>query len=379
MNLDIVIIGLSVTSSWGNGHATTYRALIGALARRGHRVTFLERDASWYQQNRDLTRPTSWQVKIYQDLQDIPGSFGTLIRDADLVIIGSYVPDGIAIAEWVTAHARGVTAFYDIDTPVTLAGLENGMPYITAAMIPRFDLYLSFSGGPVPGMIEDIYGSPMARPLYCSADADIYKPGARPERWALGYLGTFSEDRQGQLESLLLAPARTLPDEHFVVAGAQYPANLKWPRNVARIEHLPPQQHPSFYCEQRYTLNVTRADMRSLGFSPSVRLFEAAGCGTPVISDRWPGIETIFAPCSEILLASTPGEVIQILGEMPQETRRAIGDRARKRLLREHTPEQRARQLESYYLEALTRRRREHSDRTSTRVRRTLENRTEQA
>lgn len=228
-------------------------------------------------------------------------------------------------------------------------------------------------------MIEDIYGSPMARPLYCSADADNYKPGARPEQWALGYLGTFSEDRQAQLESLLLAPARMLPDEHFVVAGAQYPANLSWPCNVARVEHLPPRQHPSFYCEQRFTLNVTRADMRSLGFSPSVRLFEAAGCGTPVISDRWPGIETIFAPASEILLASTPGEVIQILREMPEETRRAIGDRARKRLLSEHTPEQRARQLEAYYVEALTRRRRVHSDRTPTRLRRPLENRTERA
>jgi spore maturation protein CgeB len=379
MNLNIVILGLSVTSSWGNGHATTFRALIGALARRGHRVTFLERDAPWYRQNRDLTRPASWQVKVYQNLQDIPRDFGPLIRDADLVIIGSYVPDGIAIGEWVTAHARGLTAFYDIDTPVTLAGLENGVPYITAAMIPRFDLYLSFSGGPVPGMIEDIYGSPMARPLYCSADADVYKPYARPGRWALGYLGTFSEDRQGQLESLLLGPARTLPDEHFVVAGAQYPGNLSWPRNVARIEHLPPRQHPSFYCEQRFTLNVTRADMRSLGFSPSVRLFEAAGCGTPVISDCWPGIETIFAPSSEILLASTPGEVIQILREMPEETRRAIGERARKRLLSEHTPEQRVRQLEAYYTEALMRRGREHSGRAPKRVSRTLENRTERA
>ncbi len=117
MNLNIVVIGLSVTSSWGNGHATTYRALIEALAQRGHCVTFLERDTSWYRSHRDLTKPASWTVKLYQSLPELPRRFGKLIRDAHFVVVGSYVPDGIAIAEWVTAQAQGVTAFYDIDTP----------------------------------------------------------------------------------------------------------------------------------------------------------------------------------------------------------------------------------------------------------------------
>src|SRR3954463_1046346 len=319
MNLNIVVIGLSVTSSWGNGHATTYRALLGALARLGHRITFLERDQPWYRTNRDLVRPLDWQVKLYNKPQDIPARFGKLIAEADLVIIGSYVPDGVAIAEWVTAHAQGLTAFYDIDTPVTLAELEKATsPYITAAMIPRFDLYLSFSGGPVPGMIEDLYGSPMARALYCSADPKTHKPQAKPAKWTLGYLGTFSKDRQSQLEDLLLTPARQLAEHRFAVAGSQYPPALAWPGNVERIEHLSPQRHSTFYSEQQFTLNVTRADMRTLGFSPSVRLFEAAACGVPIISDRWPGLETIFRPGSEILLASTPGEVIQILRDMPE-------------------------------------------------------------
>ena len=358
MNLSIVVIGLSVTSSWGNGHATTYRALIEALARRGHRVTFLERDVPWYRDHRDLSDPGAWSVELYQSLRDIPRRFGRLIRDADLVIIGSYVPDGLAIAEWTTTHARGITAFYDIDTPVTLARLDQGLDYLSAAMIPRFDLYLSFTGGPVPGMIEERYGSPMARALYCSADADIYAPQQAAPRWELGYLGTYSKDRQPVLDQLLLAPARALASEQFVVAGAQYPDGLDWPANVARIEHLTPKQHPMFYAEQRFTLNATRADMKALGFSPSVRLFEAAACGTPVISDRWPGIETIFAPSREILLASTPREVLDILRDMPEAHRRSIAENARRRVLADHTPAHRARQLETYYAEASAPRRR---------------------
>ena len=356
MRLDIVVVGLSVTSSWGNGHATTYRALLEALAQRGHRVTFLERDTPWYRSQRDLAKPANWSVKLYSELQDVPRLFGAQIRRANLVILGSYVPDGIAIAEWVTTHAQGVTAFYDIDTPVTLAGLEGGLDYMSAAMIPRFDLYLSFSGGPVPGLIEDAYGSPMARALYCSADIGLYRPQAAAPKWALGYLGTYSDDRQPQLEKLLLAPARALPRERLVVAGSKYPDDLVWPTNVERIEHLPPREHPRFYARQRFTLNATRADMRALGFSPSVRLFEAAACGAPIMSDRWPGIETIFAPSSEILLASRPEEVIEILRDLPEERRLSIAEQARQRILREHTPDHRARQLETYYLEAAERR-----------------------
>jgi spore maturation protein CgeB len=357
MNLNIVIIGLSVTSSWGNGHATTYRALIEALVKRGHHVTFLERDVPWYRGHRDLIKPSGWTVKLYQSLQDIPRRHNSLIRDANLVILGSYVPDGIAIAEWVTAHAQGITAFYDIDTPVTLAGLDKGLEYLSAAMIPRFDLYLSFSGGPVPGMIEDGYGSPMARVLYCSADPGLYRPRQTDKHWALGYLGTFSEDRQQSLEQLLLAPAKMLADHQFVVAGSRYPKQLVWPDNVARIEHLSQPEHPPFYSQQRFTLNLTRADMRDLGFSPSVRLFEAAACGTPVISDRWPGIETILESGTEILLVSDAGEVGQILRDIPEDRRLTIADNARRRILAEHTPDHRARQLEAYYLEAAGRRR----------------------
>jgi spore maturation protein CgeB len=356
MNLNIVVIGLSVTSSWGNGHATTYRALLSALAQRGHAVTFLERDVPWYRDHRDLTKPDGWSVHIYQSLQELPRRYGSLVQDADLVIIGSYVPDGIAIANWVTSHARGLTAFYDIDTPVTLAGLEQGLDYLSPAMIPRFDIYLSFSGGPALTMIQDIYSSPMARVLHCSADVDLYRPKQEPQRWSLGYLGTYSADRQPQLESLLIEPARRLAGERLVVAGAQYPDDLVWPGNVDRITHLAQHRHPAFFAAQRFTLNVTRADMRALGFSPSVRLFEAAACGTPILSDHWPGLETVFVPNREILVVSSPRDVTEILENMSDDTRRSIAERARRRVHREHTPGHRAQQLEDYYREALARR-----------------------
>ncbi|MGY3443629.1 MULTISPECIES: CgeB family protein [unclassified Bradyrhizobium] len=356
MTLSIVVIGLSVTSSWGNGHATTYRALIEALAQRDHRVTFLERDMPWYREHRDLANPSAWSVELYQSLPDLAFRFGKLIKSADLVIVGSYVPNGIAVADWVTTYARGITAFYDIDTPVTLAGLDRGLPYLSAALIPRFDLYLSFTGGHVPSHVETEYGSPLARVLHCSADIDIYQSQQRQPKWELGYLGTYSLDRQPSIERLLIAPAHAMPDLQFVVAGSQYP-DISWPENVARIDHLAPSLHAGFYSEQRFTLNITRADMRAIGFSPSVRLFEAAACGTPIISDRWTGIETILEPEAEILLVDDTSDVIEILREMPDDARRSLGARARRRILSEHTPTHRARQLESYFQEALRRRR----------------------
>src|SRR6185437_7263917 len=207
------------------------------------------------------------------------------------------VPDGIAIGRLVQETARGVTAFYDIDTPVTLAALERGdATYLSADLIARYDLYLSFTGGPTLTRLEQEYGSPAARQLYCSADPELYQPLDLPYRWDLSYLGTYSVDRQPLLDRLLLEPARRMPDLRFAVAGPLYPPALAWPANVERIEHVSPAEHASFYATSRFTLNITRADMAAAGYSPSVRLFEAGACGVPIISDRWNGIETILEP-----------------------------------------------------------------------------------
>lgn len=347
--LDIVILGLSITSSWGNGHATTFRALVRALSARGHNVCFLERDVPWYAEHRDMPNPPYGITQLYKSVAELKRRFARKVANADLCIVGSYVPDGVTVGEWVLRTCRGVKAFYDIDTPVTLAKLAAGdTEYVTARLISRYDLYLSFAGGPVLRKIEKEFGSPMARTLYCSVDPKLYFAEERAPKWDLGYMGTYSEDRQPSLDQLLIEPARRSPNLKTVVAGPMYPQELSWPGNVERIEHLPPSSHRSFYNSQRFTLNLTRADMRNAGFSPSVRIFEAAACGTPIISDYWPGLETFFEIEKEIVIASSAKDVLAYLNDMSQEDRRAMGERARLRVLASHTSEQRAMELESY-------------------------------
>jgi spore maturation protein CgeB len=344
--LNIVVLGLSLSSSWGNGHATTYRALLKALAARGHAILFLERDVPWYAAHRDLTDPAFCQLRFYSDLAGLHDRRDA-IANADAVIVGSYVPEGVAVGRWVQETARGVTAFYDIDTPVTLAKLERGdYEYLSPDLIPGYDLYLSFTGGATLDRLMRRYGAPAARALYCSVDPDAYPPLERPKRWDLSYIGTYSPDRQPKLERLLIEPARRAPLLQFVVAGPQYPNDIVWPDNVERIDHVPPEGHPAFYAASRFTLNVTRADMTEAGYSPSVRLFEAAACGTPVISDRWDGIDRLFQPNREIALADTPDDVLVVLTAWDDARRRSTADAARARVLAGHTATHRAQELE---------------------------------
>ncbi|MBP0444189.1 glycosyltransferase [Roseomonas sp. SSH11] len=351
----VVVLGLSLSSSWGNGHATTYRALLRAFAARGHDILFLERDVPWYAQHRDLPNPDFCRLELYPDLAALE-EWRTAIASADAVIVGSYVPDGVAAGRMVQSTARGVTAFYDIDTPVTLAKLERGdEEYLSPAIIPGYDLYLSFTGGPTLDRLERHYGSPAARQLYCSVDEEAYRPLGLEPRWDLSYLGTYSPDRQPVLERLLLEPARRAPELRFAVAGPQYPADIDWPANVERIEHVPPAGHPAFYARSRFTLNVTRADMIRAGYSPSVRLFEAGACGVPIISDRWDGIETLLRPGEELLLADGAEDVLHVLRTMPEERRRAMSEALRTRVLGEHTASHRAAELEGHLREAMAR------------------------
>lgn len=353
--LRIVILGLSLTSSWGNGHATTYRGLVKELSRNGHEVTFLERDVPWYAgAHRDMPDPPFGRVHLYASLGDLRTRFAANVAGADVVIVGSYVPEGVAVSRWVLANALGLVAFYDIDTPVTVAKLVAGDDeYLAADLVPQFDLYLSFSGGPLLDRIRDTYGARRTGVLYCSFDPELYTPEPATIHWMLGYLGTYSPDRQPKLSALLVEPARVLAGHRFVVAGPQYPAEVTWPDNVERIEHVPPDDHRAFYNAQAFTLNVTRADMTAAGWSPSVRLFEAAGCGVPVISDEWDGLETLLRRDDEVLIARSGDDVIGFLSTIDEERRRAIGAAARRRVLSEHTAAARARQLEGYVAQCL--------------------------
>lgn len=354
--MKIVILGLSITSSWGNGHATTYRGLMRELCALGHEVTFLERDVPWYANSRDLAQPPFGRTELYANLDELRDCFTDEIESADFVIVGSYVPEGVAVGEWVLQTARGATAFYDIDTPVTLAKLVRGdYEYLAPHLISQYDVYLSFSGGKTLRVLEDSWGSPCARPLYCSVDPELYFPEEVPHQYDLSYLGTYSDDRQPGVARLLVEPARQWNEGRFAVAGPQYPPEIAWPQNVCRIEHLPPSEHRGFYNASRWTLNITRADMIAMGHSPSVRLFEAAACATPIISDWWEGLDEFFAIGTEICIAHSSEEALRLLRQMPDDEKCEIGRRARHRVLDKHTARHRATELEGYACEALER------------------------
>jgi spore maturation protein CgeB len=369
--LSFVVLGPSTTSTWGNGHATTYRGLVRELCRRGHRVTFLERDLPSQADtlltdshevvprdtsSRGLTDsdPPGGRTELYRSVEELKSRFLSEIKGADVVIVGSCIPDGIACGEWVLENARGVRAFYDLDTPVTLRAVAAGScTYLAARQIPEYQLYLSFTGGPTLRKIESRFRSPRACPLYCAVDPEIYYPQPLVSEWDLGYLGTYAPDRQSKLERLLLDPARTWPRGRFIVAGPQYPDGLAWPTNVARSSHIGPHAHRAFYNAQRFTLNITRSDMLAAGWSPSVRLFEAAACGTPIISDLWEGIDEFFEPGRELVIARDAGDVMYWLRGSSPEACEDLARRARKRVLRSHTAARRAETLETYVTDVL--------------------------
>ncbi len=345
----ISILGLTVTSAWGNGHATTYRSLCKALHTRGHSIRFLEKDVPWYSEHRDLPAPAFCEVTLYKEWSEVEGWLEAA-AGSDLIIIGSYFPDGVAAADYLFWNADCPVFFYDIDTPITMERLrrEKQVEAVRAIDISLFDAYLSFTGGPILQELRTVFEARRTFPLYCSVDAEAYQPHGFDEQFAcaLSYLGTYSDDRQLKLEELLLAPAQTLPDEQFVVAGAQYPERVQWIANVRRFDHVAPDRHAAFYGSSQFTLNLTRSSMAAAGWSPSVRLFEAAACGAAIISDTWPGLEELLVPGKEILPAHDTADVLRILAETTSAERSAIGAAARARILAEHTSEHRAIELE---------------------------------
>lgn len=345
--MKVVFIGLTIDASWAKGNAANHRALVRELASRGHEVLFCERDAESYDDRHELRELRGAQLLRYRSLDELSQLAGARVAGAELVVLGSHVPDGVAVAEYVLETAAGHTAFLDTDTPVTLSKLERGShEYLTPALIPRFDLYLSSSGGPVLGRLENEYRARRAIPFHCMVDPRGYLSVASRPCWDLGYLGIYSPDRQSRMETLLLSPARALRARRFVVAGPQYPATIDWPANVARIQNVSPRRHPVFFGAQRFTLNLTRDVRREAGWSPSFRLFEAAASGTAIITDEWPGLEEFFTPDKEILVARSADDVLRALIETRADMRLALAARARQRVLREHTPARRVDQLE---------------------------------
>ena len=356
--MKIVVFGLSVTSAWGNGHASTYRALLRALHARGHEVVFFEHDLEWYRDNRDLPEPEFCRVQLFDDWGSVAPSARRELADADVGIVGSYFPDGIRAIEELQASRVPVKAFYDIDTPITITALrrDGATDFLTAEQIPGFDVYFSFTGGPVLLELENRFGAPRAVPLYCSFDPERYRSWPVRKRFAcdLNYMGTYAPDRQPKIEELFCEPARRLPQQRFLLAGPQYPRKSKWPANVRRITHLNPRWHPAFYSSSRLTLNVTRRDMVQAGYSPSVRLFEAAACGAAIASDNWPGLEDFFHPGQEMLLPTSADDVVRYLTDYDERELKEVGERAQARVLAQHTSDRRAQEFEACIAEALS-------------------------
>jgi spore maturation protein CgeB len=343
----IVIFGLSVSSAWGNGHATLWRSLISALDAARHEVVFFERDVPYYRDHRDLAALDGRaRLRLYASWDDVRDEARRAIAACDAAIVTSYCPDGRLAAELVL-ESRGVRVFYDLDTPVTLSRLDAGedVAYVPRGGLGEFDLVLSYTGGPALDLLRERLGARRVAPLYGSVDPQHHHPVAPTATWraACSYLGTWSEDRQRMLETLFLEPARRRP-LRFVIGGPQYPAEADWPDNVVRVDHVAPPEHAAFYCSSPLTVSVTRAPMAALGFCPSGRLFEAAACGVPVLSDRWPGLETFFTPGDEILIAESTDDALGAI-ELPRDALAQIGRRARARAIADHSATQRAAEL----------------------------------
>jgi len=358
----ITIFGLTLSSSWGNGHATPYRALLRALYSQGHRCVFYEKDVEYYFWRRDFTACDYCDLVLYPEWDAIRRRAVAEAAESDVVIIGSFCSAGARIADEVLSLSGPLRVFYDLDTPVTLQKLPSGaVEYLRAEQIPAYDLYLSFTGGNLLSELEEVWGAKRARPLYGCVDPEVYaRVPVRPDfQCYLSYMGTHSADRQQKLEQLFLEPARRLPEERFVLAGSLYPPELNWPRNVVRFDHVAPAAHPALYSSARATLNITRDGMARSGYCPSGRFFEAAACGTPILTDWWEGLHEFFAP-DEILTVSSTDDVLAALAMDDRELAR-MASRARRRTLAEHTGERRAGELMAYLQESLADNRRPHS------------------
>jgi spore maturation protein CgeB len=348
--MKLVIFGLTVSSSWGNGHATLWRGLCKALARRGHKVVFFERDVPYYAQHRDLYElPPPGELILYSDWSDAAAAGARHLADADTAMVTSYCPDGVAASELILEYASAQHVFYDLDTPVTLMRWERGEPlaYLGPRGLADFDLVLSFTGGRSIEGLRQKLGARRVAPLYGSVDPEVHQPAPAQERYraAIGYLGTYAADREASLRNLFVEPARRQPHSRFLLAGAQYDDAFPWQPNIFFIPHLPPAEHSAFYCSTRLTLNITRESMAQIGYCPSGRLFEATACGAAVLSDSWEGLDQFFQAGSEVLLARETADAMAALERTEEELAR-MARTARERTLAEHTATVRAGQLE---------------------------------
>jgi spore maturation protein CgeB len=342
-----VIFGLTVSSSWGNGHATIWRGLCNALAASGHSIVFYEKDVPYYRNHRDLIAPTNYSLALYADWNQVQPAARNGLATADCAILTSYCPDAREAAN-LLLDFKATKVFYDLDTPVTFSELDRkgSVDYLPAQGLRDFDLVLSYTGGKALDELKTRLGARRVAPLYGSVDPAVHNRVPENPRFAsdFSYLGTYAADRQPQVEELFLKPANRLADRKFCIGGAMYPADFPWTANTHFVRHLAPPDHPAFYSSSRLTLNVTRAAMAEMGYCPSGRLFEAAACGTPMVSDWWDGLDHFFEPGKEILIADSAKDAIDAINLSDSELQQ-LSSASQERVLAEHTAANRAAEL----------------------------------
>ena len=347
--MHIVIFGLSISSSWGNGHATLWRALVKAMLRRGHTVNFYEKDVPYYATERDLhALPRGGKLRLYSSFEAVYQEAQRDLNDADLAVCTSFCPDGPAASNLIWASRAVVRAFYDLDSPVTLDAFNNGsVPYLPAAGVGNFDVVMSYTGGRALEELKHRLGAKRVEPLYGWVDPESHFPIPPNNQFRadLSYLGTYAKDRQEALHRLFLCPAQYLPTKRFLIGGAQYPDSFPWTENIAFVRHVPPPMHSAFFSSCRATLNVTRKVMARYGYCPSGRLFEAAACGAPLLTDWWEGLDQFFQPGLEVLAVQNAQQVVDALSLSDSELL-VMASAARERTLAKHTALHRVVQLE---------------------------------
>ncbi|MDX1665052.1 MAG: glycosyltransferase [Candidatus Promineifilaceae bacterium] len=350
--MKIAFFGSSLVSAYWNGAATYYRGVIRYLHERGHEITFYEPDAFERQQHRDLPDPDWAEVVVYpaeRERQLLPHLQAA--AEADLVVKASGVGvyDAFLEREVLRLQRPGtLVAFWDVDAPATLDRVQNDRDEPFRDLIPRYDLILTYGGGPPVVAAYEALGARHCEPVYNALDPDTHHPVAKDPRFAgtLAFLGNRLPDREARVEEFFLQPARALPQQRFVLGGSGWESKAL-PGNVDHLGHVYTRAHNAFNCSPLAVLNINRESMARYGYSPATRVFEAAGAGACLISDAWEGIELFLEPGEEVLLAEDGGEVVAHLERLTTSAARRIGEAALARVLAEHTYAHRAAQVEA--------------------------------
>jgi spore maturation protein CgeB len=350
--MNIAFFGSSLVSAFWNGAATYYRGIVRALHERGHRVRFYEPDAYGRQQHRDIDDPDWAEVIVYPGEGDANAlRMVEHARGADLVVKASGVGVFDTLLERAVLDLQGPSTrvvFWDVDAPATLDRLGEDAADPFRALVPRYDLILTYGGGDPVVDAYRRFGARACVPIYNALDPTTHHPVPHDPCFDadLGFLGNRLPDREARVENFFLRAAAALPKRRFLLGGSGW-QDKAMPANVDFVGHVYTADHNAFNVTPLSVLNVSRESMARYGFSPATRVFEAAGAAACLITDAWEGIELFLEPGREVLVARDGEEVAAHVDRLDPETAQAIGRAAYRRVIAEHTYAHRAAQLEA--------------------------------